>query len=210
MRGLAEAQRVHHRDWPCTHGEDVAHNAADAGRCALIGLDEAWMVVALHLEDAGITVADVDDASVFAGPLQHPRRLRRELAQMDARRLVGAVLAPHHAEDAEFDEARFAVQESLDAAILVVAQPMFGDKLRRDLGHDKVSIRLSNMPRPSVPPSSGSTTRSGCGMRPKTLRFSLRMPAMLRAEPLGLCPGAYRKTTRPSPSRRLSVSSSAK
>ena len=31
-------------------------------------------------------------------------------------------------------------------------------------------------------------TRSGCGIRPSTLRFSFRMPAMLRAEPLGLSP----------------------
>ena len=121
MRRLAEAQRVHHRDRPRAHGEDVAHDAADAGRRALIGLDEARMVVAFHLEDAGIAVADVDHAGILARALQHPRRLGRQLAQMDARGFVGAMLAPHHAEDAELDEARLAVQQALDAAILVVA-----------------------------------------------------------------------------------------
>src|SRR5512143_2970830 len=104
VAGLAEAKRVHHRDRSCTHGEDVTHNAADAGGGALIGLDEARVVVTLHLENAGIAVVDVDDAGVLAWPLQHPRRLGRKLAQMDARRLVGAMLAPHHAEDAELDE----------------------------------------------------------------------------------------------------------
>ena len=37
---------------PRAHGEDVAHDAADAGRRALVGLDVGGVVVALHLEDA--------------------------------------------------------------------------------------------------------------------------------------------------------------
>ena len=45
--GLAEAQRVHHGDGARAHGEDVAHDAAHAGGRALIGLDEAGMVVAI-------------------------------------------------------------------------------------------------------------------------------------------------------------------
>ena len=49
----AEAQRVQRRDRPRAHGEDVAQDAADAGRRALIGLDEGGVVVALHLEDDG-------------------------------------------------------------------------------------------------------------------------------------------------------------
>ena len=35
----AEAQRIEHRDRPRAHREDVAHDAADAGRRALVGLD---------------------------------------------------------------------------------------------------------------------------------------------------------------------------
>src|SRR5436305_257895 len=47
-----------------------------------------------------------------------------------------------------------------------------------------VSSSPSNSRRPSVPPCAGSTTRSGCGIRPSTLPLSLRIPAIRRAEPL--------------------------
>ena len=62
MVGRAEAQEVERGDRPRAHGEDVAQNAADPGRRALIGLDEGGVVVALHLEDADVAVADVDHA----------------------------------------------------------------------------------------------------------------------------------------------------
>ena len=81
-RRIAERQRVEAGDRPRAHGEDVAQNAADAGRRALIGLDIARVVVALHLEDAGEPVADVDDAGVLARSLDDPRRLGRQLFQM--------------------------------------------------------------------------------------------------------------------------------
>ena len=68
MVGRAEAQRIEVGDGPRAHGEHVAHDAADAGRGALVGLDVARVVVALHLEDDGPAVADVDDARVLAGP----------------------------------------------------------------------------------------------------------------------------------------------
>ena len=71
----AEAQRVHLGDRPRAHGEDVAHDAADAGRRALIGLDERRVVVALHLEDGGLAVADIDDAGILARALDHLRAL---------------------------------------------------------------------------------------------------------------------------------------
>ena len=80
---IAERQRIEAGDRPRAHGEHVAQNAADAGRGALIGLDVARMVVALHLEHDGEPVADVDDAGVLARSLDHPRRLGRQRAQMD-------------------------------------------------------------------------------------------------------------------------------
>ena len=64
--GGAEAQRVHHRDRAGAHGEDVADDAADAGGRALVGLDEARVVVRLDLEGDRELVADVDDAGVLA------------------------------------------------------------------------------------------------------------------------------------------------
>ena len=42
---------------------------------------------------------------------------------------------------------------------------------------------------PSVPPSSGSLERSGCGIIPSTFRPGLQIPAMLSRDPLGLASG---------------------
>ena len=96
----AKAQRVHHRDGHGAHGEDVAQDAADTGGCALKRLDEAGVVVRFDLEGDGPAVADVDDAGVLARPLQHEFARGGQLLQVQARTLVGAMLAPHHAENA--------------------------------------------------------------------------------------------------------------
>ena len=65
----AETKRVHGRDRPRTHGENVAQDAADTGGSALIGLDIGRMVMALHLEDDAIAIIDIDHAGIFArGP----------------------------------------------------------------------------------------------------------------------------------------------
>ena len=90
-----ERQRIETGNRTRTHGENVAQNATDAGGRALIGLNVAWMVMALHLEHDREPVADIDHAGVLARPLDHPRRLRRQRAQVDFRRLVRAVLVPH-------------------------------------------------------------------------------------------------------------------
>ena len=122
MIGPAEAQRVQIGDRPRAHGENVAQDAADAGRGALIRLDVGRVVVALHLEDRRIAVADVDDAGVFARPADHPRRLRRQLLQVDARAFVAAMLRPHDREDAELDHVRLAAERLEDAVIFFGAQ----------------------------------------------------------------------------------------
>ncbi len=54
------------------------------------------------------------------GPLQHQLAARGQLLQMNARALVGAVLAPHHAEDAELGVAGLAAEQRDD---LVVFRP---------------------------------------------------------------------------------------
>ena len=113
----AEAQRIQHRDGPRAHGEDVAQDAADAGGRALERLDEAGVVVRFDLEGDDVAAADIDDAGVFAGPLHHQLAARGQLLQMQARALVGAVLAPHHAEDAEFGVARLAAQDVDDLVV---------------------------------------------------------------------------------------------
>ena len=58
----------------------------------------------LDFEGAGPSVTNIDDASIFSGTLQHAAAVRGQSLQVDAGRLIGAVLAPHHAEDSEFGE----------------------------------------------------------------------------------------------------------
>ena len=101
-----EAQRVHDRDGPRAHGEDVAQDAADAGGGALVGLDGRRVVVALDADRRGDAVADVDHARALAGTDEHPRCLGREAAEVDPRRLVGAVLGPHHRVHGELEVVR--------------------------------------------------------------------------------------------------------
>jgi hypothetical protein len=72
---IAEAQRVEVCDRPRAHREDIAHDAADAGRSPLIRLDVGWMVVAFHLEDGAVAIAQIDDARVLARALDHLRPL---------------------------------------------------------------------------------------------------------------------------------------
>ena len=97
--GRTEAEWIHDRERAGAHREDVADDAADAGRGALIGLDIGRMIMALDLEGDGPAVADVDDAGVLAdADEQHIglRLLLAELGEVHLARLVGAVLAPHH------------------------------------------------------------------------------------------------------------------
>ncbi len=132
MGGIAERERIQAGDRARAHGEDIAQDAADAGRGALIGLDVARMVVALHLEDAGEAVADVDHAGVLAGALDDAGARGRQAAQMHLGGFVGAVLVPHRREDAELGEARRAADQIEDAGVLVGLEAMFGDELGGD------------------------------------------------------------------------------
>ncbi|OIQ72383.1 hypothetical protein GALL_459930 [mine drainage metagenome] len=129
----AKGERIETGDRARTHCENSAQDAADARGRPLIGFDVARMVVALHLEHHGLAVADVDDARVLARPLDHPRRLRRQAAQMDARGLVGTMLVPHRRENPEFRESRHPPDQFQDALILVRLQPVAGDEFGGDL-----------------------------------------------------------------------------
>ena len=138
MRRIAEAQGVQVGDRPGAHGEHVAHDAADAGRRALVGLDEGRVVVALDLEDAGETLADIDDAGVLARPLDDVGRVGWQGLQPPFRGFVRAVLGPHDREDAEFGEGRFPAHDGEDSLVLFGRQAVPGDDFRRDgrmIGH---------------------------------------------------------------------------
>ena len=126
----AESQRVHYGDRPRSHGKDVTQNSADAGGRALKRLDETGMVVRFDLERDRVPVADVDDAGVLAGTLQNPLAARRKFLQMQARAFVRAMLAPHHAEDAELGIGGFAAEQRDDFLVLRRRQLVGFDDLR--------------------------------------------------------------------------------
>src|SRR5437899_1042468 len=122
---------------------------------------------------------------------------------MQARAFVGAVLAPHHAEDAELGVSRLASQQRHDFLVFVPGQLVLGDQLRSDRGgaHTLAASAPTierRMTSPSVEPISGSVARSGCGIRPSTLRSRLSTPAMSSSDPLGL--SRYRNAMRSSAS----------
>ena len=134
MRGIAEGERVHRGDGPRPHGEDIAENAADPGRGALIGLDVRGVVVALHLEDQRVAVADIDDARVLAGAADHLGPGGRQGAEPFLGGLVGAVLVPHRREDAELGERRNPPDQVEDALVFIRLQAVCCDQFLGDLG----------------------------------------------------------------------------
>ena len=134
IRDRPKPQRIHDRQRPCAHGEDVPQDAADAGGRALKRLNERRVVVRLDLEGAGPAVANVDDAGVLARPLHHQLAARGQPLQMHARRFIRTMLAPHHAENAQLSKPRLAPQRGLDPFILFRRNAVLGDDLRRNGG----------------------------------------------------------------------------
>ncbi len=132
-----EAQRVHDRDGPGAHGDDVADDAADPGRGALVRLDEARVVVRLRLEGDGPAVADVDDAGILADASEQGRLPLgdrgagglAEARQVDLARLVRAVLRPHDGVHGELGGGRPAAEDRPDPVVLVGLQTQRGPRL---------------------------------------------------------------------------------
>ena len=139
MLGTPEAQCIGVGDGPRAHGEDIAQDAANPGRRALIGFDVAGVVVALHLEDGSLPIADIDHARVLAGAADHPGRFGRQFLQVQARALVGAMLRPHHRKDAELDHIGLAPQRIEHALVFLGAETVLLDGLGGDWGGDRGS-----------------------------------------------------------------------
>jgi hypothetical protein len=163
--GLAEAQRVEHRDRPRAEGEDVAQDAAHAGGGALEGLDRARVVVRLDLEGADQPAADVDGAGVLAGAHDDVAALGRQRPQQPLGVLVGAVLAPQQREHGELDPIGRALELVEDQGVLG-AREAEGDGVldagqRRRLRHTQPrASRSAGTGRPGPP------TRRAAGRRP--------------------------------------------
>ena len=133
--GRAEPKLVHHRHRASAHGHDVAHDAADTGGRALIGLDVGRVVVGLHLEGGRPSVADVHHAGVLTDAREQPLAHRlggglAEVPQVHLRRLVRAVLAPHHRIHRQFGVGGTTAEDLADPLVLVVLETEFAVRLR--------------------------------------------------------------------------------
>src|SRR5204863_3367483 len=94
----------------------------------------ARMVVRFDLERDRLAAAQVDDARVLAGALEHALAAAREPLEQHSRVLVAAVLRPQQRKDGEFEVVRLAVEQVADTAEFPVGQterPM--ERLFRDL-----------------------------------------------------------------------------
>src|SRR5205085_9781008 len=127
----AEAQRVHDGNWPRPHGENVAQNAANAGGGAVKWLNERGMVMRFDLEGARPAIPDIDNGRIFAGSLQNDLAPGRQALEVDARGFIGAMFAPHHAEDAKLGARWFAsAQQLFDLFEFVRSKAVLPDHLR--------------------------------------------------------------------------------
>src|SRR5262249_55944565 len=89
----------------------------------LVGLDGAWMVVALDLHHHRQPTADIHRTGVlFAGLHQDAWAGGRKAPEKRAAVLVAAVFAPHRTEEAEFDVIRGAPQQLGDARVSLAAK----------------------------------------------------------------------------------------
>ena len=84
-----------------------------------------------NFESSDQAVADVNDARVFARALHNELAARRQALQVNFARLVGAVLAPHHAEDAQLGDVWLAAEDLLDAGVFVGGEAVLRGDFRR-------------------------------------------------------------------------------
>src|ERR1700722_16164112 len=96
------------------------------------------MIMGLDLKSTGPAVANINDAGILTGPLYDEFAARGKSLQMHARRFIGAVFAPHHAENAEFGVRRFASTEQLFYFFeFVRGKAVLPDHLRRNGNTDR-------------------------------------------------------------------------
>jgi hypothetical protein len=153
-------------------------------------------------------VANVHDAGVLSRTLHHELAARGQPLQMDLAGLIGAVLAPHHAENAQLGNVRVAAKDLLDARVFLARYAMFGGDFGSNANFGAGGGHVSDLQQrtdtanatfhavafaaptsastverkitsPSAEPRADSTARSGWGMRPATLRSRLQTPAIL-------------------------------
>ncbi len=106
-----EVEGVHQRDRPGAHREDVADDPADAGGRAVVRVDVARVIVALHPDGERDLVREPDDRGVVPGADQHVRAGRGEGPEEVLRRTVRAVLGPEVLEAGDLDRGRLPAEQ---------------------------------------------------------------------------------------------------
>ena len=119
---LTEEQRIHERYGTGSHGEHIAEDSAYACRRPLIWLDSRRVIVALDTHGDSDAVSDVHDAGVLARPHKDVASLGGQAPQMDAGRLIRAMLAPHHRIHGELERHRFPTENIDDERELAICQ----------------------------------------------------------------------------------------
>ena len=76
----------------------------------------------LDANGSGNAIAHIDDTSIFARTDEYPRGFGRKSLEMNARRLVGAVLRPHHRKHRQLEVVRVAGQDLADVFVFRVGQ----------------------------------------------------------------------------------------
>ena len=130
VRRVPESQCVQQRNRTRPHGKDIAHNTADPGCGPLIGLDIGGVVMAFHLEDRRLAVANIDDASVFARTANDARAGDGEFFEVQACGFIRAMLAPHHREYPKLDHIGLAAQPIENDLIFFGFEPEFDGGLQ--------------------------------------------------------------------------------
>src|SRR5205807_8491232 len=128
----AEAEAVEQGHRAGAHREDVAQDAAHAGRGALVGLHRRRVVVRLDLERDGPPVGEPQDARVLAGALNHLGAGGGKRLEDRLRVLIGAVLAPQGGEDAQLGDGGRAPEQRFDPGVFGCGQVVLADELGRD------------------------------------------------------------------------------
>ena len=130
---LAKAQGVDRAHRARAHGENIADNPAHTCGRPLEWLHRAGMIMALDLERNRQIIANIENARIFlAGSYQHAGGFHRKPLEQRTCVFVRAMLAPHHTENAQLREIRFATDDLLNALVFLRRKTVFGDQLRRD------------------------------------------------------------------------------
>src|SRR6266852_5948523 len=94
------------------------------------------MVVRFDLEGGAPALADIDDAGVLARRHDYAFALCWQAFQMNARRLVRAMLRPHHREHAELDQVRLAAEQFFNACEFFGGEIVSGESFGCDSLHE--------------------------------------------------------------------------